>query len=169
MPAAQCAKRSKRRGSSATSIRAAVTSLEIRSATRTDIATATRLLEAAGLPVDDIDRKKPGAFLAAAVGDTMVGFIGLEQFGSIGLLRSLIVEPAFRGSGLGRVLVAALESHACDRGVSELWLLTIDADQWFERLDYVARKRDDAPESIRDTEEFSGLCPDDAVLMSKTL
>ena len=146
-----------------------MTNLEIRPAARTDIATAVRLLEAAGLPVDDIDSKEPGAFLAAAVGDTMVGFIGLEQFGSVGLLRSLIVEPSFRGTGLGRVLVAALESHAGDRGVSELWLLTIDADQWFARLNYVVRERDDAPGSIRSTEEFSGLCPDDAVLMSKTL
>ncbi len=48
-----------------------MTNLEIRPATRTDIATATRLLDAAGLPVDDIDRKETGAFLAAVVGDTL--------------------------------------------------------------------------------------------------
>lgn len=146
-----------------------MSNLEIRPATRSDIATATRLLEAANLPVDDIGRKAPDAFLAAVVGDTLVGFIGLEQSGSVGLLRSLIIDPSFRGAGLGRVLVAALETHAGGQGISELWLLTIDADQWFTRLDYVVRERDDAPESIRKTEEFSGLCPDDAVLMSKAL
>ena len=134
-----------------------------------DIDTATRLLDAAGLPVEDIGAKAPGAFLAAAVGDALVGFVGLEQFGGVGLLRSLIVDPAFRSAGLGRVLVAALESHAGARGISELWLLTIDADRWFAGLDYVVRERADAPDSIRDTREFSELCPDDAVLMSKSL
>lgn len=143
--------------------------LEIRPATRSDIATATRLLDAANLPVDDIAGKDPGAFFAAVVGDSLVGFIGLEQFGAVGLLRSLIVDPSFRGAGLGRVLVAALESHAGKCGVGELWLLTIDADQWFARLDYVVTDRSDAPDSIRATEEFCGLCPDDAVLMRKTL
>ena len=146
-----------------------MTNLEIRPATHSDIGTAKRLLEAAGLPIDDIDGKDPATFLAATVGETPVGIIGLEQFDGVGLLRSLIVEPSFRGAGLGRVLVAALESHAGSRGVGELWLLTIDADQWFARLDYVTRDREDAPDAIRSTEEFSGLCPDDAVLMSKRL
>ena len=48
-------------------------------------------------------------------------------------------------------------------------MLTIDADSFFEKLDYVARGRDVAPDAIRDTEEFSTLCPGDAVLMSKAL
>ena len=144
-------------------------SLEIRPATLADIEAATRLLDAAGLPVDDIGAKAPDAFLAAVVGDTLVGFIGLEEFDGVGLLRSLIVDPGFRSAGLGRVLVAALESHAGARGVDELWLLTIDADRWFARLDYVVRERSDVPDSIRDTREFSELCPGDAVLMSKTI
>ena len=143
--------------------------LEVRPATETDLATAIRLLEAAGLPVADLAQKSPDGFLTAAVGDVFVGFVGLEQYGEVGLLRSLIVKPEFRSAGLGRVLVAALESHAGGHGVTELWLLTIDAGQWFERLGYVVRERDEAPEAIRATEEFSGLCPGDAVLMSRAL
>ena len=143
--------------------------LEIRPASAGDLATAIRSLEAAGLPVDDLAQRSPEGFLTAAVGDTFVGFIGLEQFDKVGLLRSLIVEPEFRSAGLGRVLVAALESYAGSRGIAELWLLTIDADRWFMRLGYVVRERDEAPDAIRTTDEFSGLCPDDAVLMSKPL
>jgi len=54
-------------------------------------------------------------------------------------------------------------------GVDELWLLTIDADAFFVSLGYETRERSEAPEAIRNTEEFSGLCPEDAVLMSKQL
>ena len=143
--------------------------LQIRAATASDLAAAIRLLEAAGLPVADLARKGSDDFLAAAVGEVFAGFIGLEQFDEFGLLRSLIVEPDFRSAGLGRVLVAALESYAGSRGVAELWLLTIDADQWFVKLGYAVRERDEAPGAIRSTDEFSGLCPDDAVLMSKAL
>ena len=146
-----------------------MTSLEILPASVADIAAAAKLLAAAQLPVADLSRRSPKDFLVARVGNAPAGFIGMEQYGEKALLRSLVVDPVFRGAGLGRVLVAALESHACKRGVNELWLLTIDAEHGFAKLDYKVRERDDAPESIRKTDEFSVLCPDDAVLMSKAI
>ena len=84
-------------------------------------------------------------------------------------MRSLVVSRAARGSGVGAALVAALEAACWDRGIQELWLLTIDADSFFEKLGYAVRSRVVAPDAIRDTEEFSTLCPGDAVLMSKAL
>jgi N-acetylglutamate synthase-like GNAT family acetyltransferase len=101
--------------------------------------------------------------------DAAIELLSREHFGPIGLLRSLVVAPAFRAAGLGRVLVTALESQAASLGVRELWLLTIDADAWFEKLGYEARQRGQAPEVITRTAEFASLCPGDAVLMQKTL
>ncbi len=69
-------------------------------------------------------------------------------------------------------LPAALKllHDACrQQAVQEVWLLTIDADPFFEKLGYVVRTRDAAPDVIRGTAEFSSLCPGDAVLMSKEL
>ena len=152
-----------------TTARQPLTSIEIRPASVADIEAAAKLLGAAQLPVADLSQRSPEDFLVARVGDTFAGFIGMEQYGEKGLLRSLVVDPAFRGAGLGRVLVAALESHANSRGVNELWLLTIDADAWFAKLDYEVHQRHDAPESIQNTDEFSELCPGDAVLMSKAI
>lgn len=152
-----------------TMVKSLMTKLEIRTAIATDVAAAADLLAAAGLPVADLARRDPEGFLTATIGDAIAGFVGLEQYDDKGLLRSLIVDPAYRGAGLGRVLVAAMESHASRRGVNELWLLTIDADQWFARLGYEPRAREDAPDTIRQTDEFSDLCPDDAALMSKTI
>jgi GNAT superfamily N-acetyltransferase len=77
----------------------------------------------------------------------------------VGLLRSLAVDPDFRDGGVGRMLVRELEAHASRLGINELWLLTIDGVQ----------ERDKAPAAIRRTAEFSLLCPDDAILMKKTI
>jgi amino-acid N-acetyltransferase len=95
--------------------------------------------------------------------------IGLEQFDKLGLLRSLVIDPAVRRSGIGRQLVAALEAKAVARGVAELWLLTIDAEAYFLKLGYEIKERDRAPDVIRETDEFSSLCPGDAIVMKKSL
>ena len=139
----------------------------IRRAAASDYVHACHMLEEAGLPVADL---QPGhlVFAAEADGD-VIGAIGLEAIDHIGLLRSLVVAADARSAGLGRDLVTVLENDARDRGVRELWLLTIDADAWFQRHGYKVRDRTDAPAAIRGTAEFSGLCPGDAVLMSKQL
>ena len=141
----------------------------IRPGTPADLATATDWLGSAGLPIEDLTADHMDAFLLAESGDKAIGMIGLEDFGAVGLLRSLVVDPRNRSAGLGRQLVAALEAKAVAQGIRELWLLTIDADNYFRNLSYEARERDDAPTVIRDTPEFSSLCPGDAVLMSKVL
>ncbi len=143
--------------------------LAIRVARAADLAAATSLLRAAGLPVEDFSEDLIGNFLVASTGPSVVGCIGLEPLSNVGLLRSLAVDPDFRDGGVGRMLVGALEAHASRRGINELWLLTIDADGFFSRLGYRVQERDKAPAAIRRTAEFSLLCPDDAILMKKTI
>jgi len=109
------------------------------------------------------------AFVVATQAGKPVGMIGIEKFAKVGLLRSLIVDIVSRGAGLGARLVAAIESTARSEHIDELWLLTIDADSFFVQHGYVVAERDHAPEAIRNTAEFSTLCPGDAVLMCKRL
>ena len=109
------------------------------------------------------------SFIVATQAGEPVGMIGIERFVEVGLLRSLIVDTACRGAGLGARLVMALELSARNEHIDELWLLTIDADPFFARHGYVVAERDDAPNAIRSTAEFSDLCPGDAVLMCKHL
>ena len=142
---------------------------KIRRAQPGDRRLLVRWLEAAGLPTGDLTDAHMRRFLVMDDAETPLGMIGLECFGTAGLLRSLVVEPTARSAGVGRELVAALEQDAQREGVTELWLLTIDADGWFKKLGYTPSPRAAAPEAIRSTREFSGLCPDDAVLMRKAL
>lgn len=142
-------------------------SVTIRPAHRGDLDATRTALGDAGLPIEDLSTAHL-AFVAEA-DDRFLGAIGLEPFGAIGLLRSLVVLAEARATGVGRLLVDALEALAREQGVETLWLLTIDADRYFERLGYRVMDRSAAPAAIRTTAEFSGLCPGDAVLMSKVL
>ena len=141
--------------------------LDIRPANAVDLDAARGWLEEAGLPTADLTPDHMNNFLVAAADGEPVGLIGLEQFGNVGLLRSLVVDPSVRSGGVGRQLVAALEAKATGLGITELWLLTIDADPYFSRLDYVVTERTAVPVAIQSTAEFSSLCPGDAVLMRK--
>ncbi len=139
----------------------------IRPASGEDLPQVVAMLSAAGLPVADLSAEHL-AFVA--VDDArVVGAIGFEAYGQAGLLRSLVVAKDARTAGLGRQLVAALEAHAREKGVDELWLLTIDADPYFAQLGYRIRGRQSAPVAIQETAEFSGLCPGDAFMMCKIL
>jgi amino-acid N-acetyltransferase len=134
-----------------------------------DLDASRSLLVAAGLPVADLTVEHLDGFLVAEHGAKVVGLIGLERFGAVGLLRSLVVDSSCRRSGLGHALVDALELEARTQRIAELWLLTIDADRYFSGLGYVTCDRQTAPESMANPPEFSGLCPCDAVLMRKRL
>jgi amino-acid N-acetyltransferase len=143
--------------------------IEIRPARASDLATATAWLESADLPTEDLTAAHMESFLFAHQGDTPVGMIGLEPYADCGLLRSLYVDAALRGSGVGAHLVSALEEKAAGSGVDAIWLLTIDADAFFTRQGYEVMQRGAAPASIQSSAEFSSLCPGDAVLMQKRL
>jgi len=143
--------------------------IEIRPAVAADLAVAEEWLSGAGLPTDDLTVDHMDAFIVAMQAGKPVGMIGIETFAEVGLLRSLIVDTACRGVGLGARLVAELESRARSDHIDELWLLTIDADPFFAQHGYVIAERGDAPDAIRFTAEFSDLCPGDATLMRKRL
>ena len=146
-----------------------MSNIDIRRAHRGDFEAVTSLLRGAGLPVEDLSGECMADFLVASVEGSLAGVIGLEPFSQAGLLRSLVVAPDARTAGVGRRLVAALEAHARRRGLTELWLLTIDADRYFAGLGYRAKQRHDAPQAIRETAEFALLCPGTATLMHKSL
>jgi len=145
----------------------------VRDARQNDWGNVRQLLDEAGLPVADLGPEQLVDFLVAERPGTdqseTLGIIGLQRFNQTALLRSLVVSEHDRKSGLGRRLVTAVEANACCAGVKDLWLLTIDAERFFESLGYKMMSRESAPDSIRDTQEFSGLCPDGAYLMRKVL
>lgn len=127
------------------------------------------LLVACDLPDSDLESRHFDHFLGCGTAEALEGIVGLEIYGAVALLRSLAVAEEARGSGCGKALVARAESYAEEKGVRELYLLTITAERFFARLGYSCAERNTAPEQIKQTREFSALCPDNAVFMVKKL
>jgi amino-acid N-acetyltransferase len=133
------------------------------------LATASAMLQAAGLPVADLSEERLQHFFYLPHEDSTVGLVGLELYAEEALLRSLVVTPSERGQGLGIALVRHAEAYAAARGVRSIYLLTLSAESFFQRLGYTRLERAAAPASIRRTSEFASLCPASSSFMVKVL
>ena len=142
--------------------------VSVRAASITDLPTILALLADAGLPLDGVAEAFEHGVVADA-GGAVVGAAAVERYGRDGLLRSVVVSPALRGTGLGRTLVTAAEGLARDLGIRDLHLLTETASDWFARLGYAAMERAAAPEGIAGSWEFRFACAERGVLMRRTL
>ena len=128
------------------------------------------LLSAAKLHIEDLtDEKMKNFWVARGKDDCIVGVVGVEIYQESGLLRSLAVDPAYRGKGLGSRLTRKIESFARLNGIKTLYLLTLTAADFFSKIGYEVTQRDRVPESIGNTEEFKNLCPVSAVCLFKVL
>ena len=126
------------------------------------------LLRASGLPSDDAGAPQV-QLLGCRRSRRLAGVVGLELYGSVGLLRSLAVADSSRGRGLGQALVAHAEKVAARSGVRTLYLLTTTAADFFSRLGYARAPRESAPAAIAATTQFTGVCPASAAFLSKSL
>jgi amino-acid N-acetyltransferase len=100
---------------------------------------------------------------------SVVGAVGLELLGKRPLLRSLVVGMGSRNIGIGKSLASEPIRRARATSIDELFLVTIDAAAFFERLGFEHLPHADAPPEVRATSEFSELCPSTARLMRRVL
>ena len=127
------------------------------------------LLEAAGLPAADVSQELLRHFFYLPDAQSAAGLVGLELYGHEALLRSLVVRQSERGKGLGIALVRHAEAYAASQGVRSMYLLTLTAEPFFQRLGYAHLDRAAAPASIQRTSEFANLCPASSAFMVKVL
>jgi len=132
-------------------------------------AEAVGLLNAANLPTADLTDAHLNYFWAVTEEHKAVGIVGLEPFAPYGLLRSLVVSPRMRNRGIGTQLVQHAEAMARHLNITELYLFTSTAQEFFESFDFHPIKRGSAPAAIRSTREFRDLCPATSQLMRKLL
>jgi N-acetylglutamate synthase-like GNAT family acetyltransferase len=142
------------------------TPCSIREASVRDLPAVERLLEATGLPQAGLVDQFGPAYVVAESAAHVVGVAGLEVHGRHGLLRSVAVEPAWRGTGLGRRLVGDRLEAARTARLESVCLLTTTARAYFVSLGFAERERSEAPEAIRSTVEFASACPSEAAFLS---
>ena len=142
--------------------------MRIRSAKGSDLPAVETLLTQNELPIEGV-RDNFSRFVVADDRGVITGAIGLEKYGSVALLRSAVVSPDYRGSGIGRQLVEQLLERAEEAGVDELYLLTTTAEKYFPRFGFTQTTRAAVPDALKASAEFRGACPDTAIVMTRRI
>jgi amino-acid N-acetyltransferase len=140
----------------------------LRRAARADAAAVERLLAAQALPLDGVADWLERFWVAEHEG-ALVGAAGVEVYGDAALLRSVAVDLAWRGSGLGRLLTEHALAEAEAAGARDVYLLTTTAEHYFPRLGFACLAREEAPPALSASAEFRGACPASAVLMHRPI
>lgn len=108
-------------------------------------------------------------FVIAKSAQTIIGVAGIEIYNSTGLLRSLAVEPDFRGAAVGKELCSRTIAHAHTQNIQEIYVLTTTAEGFFAKRGFGVVDRSIAPDSLKNSVEFKSLCPASAVCMKMQL
>lgn len=144
--------------------------LTIKPATREDLAEILSLVAAVDLPSDGIEQYLGGFLVARDQQGNLLGTIGMERHGQVGLLRSAAVSPALQRAGLGTMLVSRLIANAKAAGISEILLLTSTARVFFEkRFGFSIASRGEYDSVMSGSPEWSLPRCSSAVLMSLKL
>jgi amino-acid N-acetyltransferase len=141
--------------------------MEIRQISQNTFSKSLELLQKNNLPTEDISGATK--LFAAADNDEVVGTIGIEFYKGAALLRSLVVTEAYQGKGLGRKLVEHIENFAKENGAKELILLTTTASDYFTKRAYQTIQRNNVPEELKKSSQYTSTCPSSAITMKKSL
>lgn len=142
--------------------------ITIEPATQSDLRAILSLLNANGLPIEGL-ADYLGTVLVARSEGQVVGSAALEVYSDGALLRSVAVENSLRGRGLGQRLTQAAISRAQALAISDLYLLTETAGDFFPRFGFRPIARAEAPPGVRQSIEFTTACPETALVMTKHL
>jgi N-acetylglutamate synthase-like GNAT family acetyltransferase len=141
----------------------------IAKANRTEFPEVAAFLEASSLPTAGVFDHFDSFLVARGDDGRLLGCVGLEVYGDVGLLRSLAVASEARGSGIGKNLVEGLFDLARSKGVATLYLLTTTAETYFPRFGFERLARDQAAPELEASAELRGACPESAVIMQRRL
>ena len=138
--------------------------LHLRDAEVNDYRVLHELLENNHLPSIDIDAPSI-EFILGVIDERVVACAALEKLSDTCLLRSVVVSDQHQGQGYARLLCEQLIKKAQTEQYGDVYLLTIDAQEYFLRRGFAVVDREVVPESVRESRQFSELCPGEAVVM----
>lgn len=129
-----------------------------------DLAAVLALLTRVGLPQEGVELRLSTTVVAREVGQ-VIGCATLEVYGAVALLRSVAVDPDYRGRGLGQHFVEECLQEARKRGIQEVYLLTETAQDYFPRFGFRPVERSAVAPAIHASVEWTSACPETAQAM----
>jgi amino-acid N-acetyltransferase len=133
-----------------------------------DVPAILALLSANGLPTDGFEAHAANAYVARREGE-LVGAAALESYLDGGLLRSVVVSTTYRGERIGQRLVEHIVDLARAKRLPVLYLLTTTAADYFPKLGFAATSRESVPEGVRQSLQFTTVCPASAAVLMRVL
>lgn len=140
----------------------------IERASADDLVAVQRLLTGHELPLEGVATHL-GSMVVARDNGRIVGVAAVELYEGGALLRSVAVESAAQGRGLGYQLTEAALDIARQRRLDAVFLLTTTAAQFFPKLGFEQISRDEVPASVQASIEFQSACPASATVMRKRI
>jgi amino-acid N-acetyltransferase len=122
------------------------------------------LLKSSGLPFEDLDYKQH-ILVGYYDGEELVGTGGLEIYDGYALLRSLAVKLDARGMSLGSAITKDLIEQAGKNNLKGIYLLTETAHGFFTLKGFKDVSKDQVPQGVKLSSEFSRVCPSTAACM----
>jgi amino-acid N-acetyltransferase len=132
-------------------------------ALNTDVADIKKLLQENDLPISDISSDMEFYIEIENKQISVVG--GLEIIGDFVIIRSIAVAHNYKGKGLGTKMTHHLIDTAKKKKYDIVYLLTMTAENYFPKFGFTEINRESAPEAIKNSSQFTTVCPDSAVLM----
>lgn len=129
-----------------------------------DLSAILELLARTDLPQEGLSDHLATTLVARA-DQTVIGSAALEPYGPAALLRSVAVDQAFRGQGLGQRLTQAALALAQQQGITHVYLLTETAAEFFPRFGFRPIARAQVPPAVQRSVEFTSVCPVSALAM----
>lgn len=136
-------------------------------ATIRDLPAITMLLQSVNLVPEE--SKIVGPIVVAKHNGDVIGSVALEIYGNAALLRSLAVAKFWQGKAVSSQLYERIVNYARKQGVSTLYLMTETIPAYFEKLGYSVISRDEFPEQLMSSVQFTKVCPKSAIAMRKKI
>lgn len=140
----------------------------VRPAVASDFEAVVKLLQSENLPVSDLSEDLSHFFVIEHNG-SIVAVVGVEIYGRLGLLRSMVVDQHYRNQSLATTLLNRLLLYAAEQGIGSIYLITTTAEKYFAARKFSVVNRTEVPLSISSSQEFSKLCPSTATVMMRTI
>jgi amino-acid N-acetyltransferase len=130
----------------------------LRPASPADLDAVTELVVAAHLPPWGIDEHLQN-FVVAEQDGRVVGCGGFEAYpaGETALVRSMAVDESLRGGGLGTRILEWVMERAASEGLTQLYLFTMDAHDFYLKFGWVDATLDDVPEAAHESAQYKFL------------
>jgi len=81
----------------------------------------------------------------------------------------MAVASGHRSKGIAMALINELMAYAKGKRVSDMFLITNTAEQYFQRVGFKKIPREEVKEVVLQSKEFNGLCPASSAIMMKEL